>query len=244
MTSEPFVPALAERHLQLAGTRNLRDVGGYPAGDGRRTRWRTLLRTDALDQLPAASQEALIALGLRHVIDLRWDHEVEARPSVFSRSDRVRYRSLPLIRDQFLEAGVTATYLHMLDDRGPVLASVARGLLEPEGLPAVIGCAGGIDRTGVTVALLLSVVGVPPEVAAADYALSAESYALDGTAGGLADWRAGPVMIDARPEYMLEALNHLERRHGGAAALLRREGIGDPELDRLRDLLTEPVSGG
>jgi hypothetical protein len=85
---------------------------------------------------------------------------------------------------------------------------------------------------------------VSPDVAAADYALSAESYALDGAGSGLEDWRAGPVGIDCRPEYMLEALDHLERRHGGAAALLRREGITEPELEQLRAALTESISEG
>lgn len=243
MTSDTQPPRLADRHLRLAGTRNLRDVGGYPAGPGRQTRWRTLLRTDALDQLPAASQDELIELGLRCVVDLRWDHELEHRPSVFATSDRVQYASIPLLRDEFVEAGVAATYLHMLDTRAEALAAVVRSLLQPDGLPAVIGCAGGIDRTGVTVALLLSLVGVPADVAAADYALSAESYRLDAAGTALEDWRSGIVEIDARPEYMLEALDHLERRHGGAAALLGREGIGDADLVRLRDLLTEPVSG-
>ncbi len=91
------LPGDPARHLRLPGTRNLRDVGGYPAGPGRQTRWRTLLRTDALDQLPPASQEELIGLGLRRVIDLRWEHELAARPSVFERSERVRYTSLPLV---------------------------------------------------------------------------------------------------------------------------------------------------
>ena len=242
MTTDIGPPRLADRHLRVAGTRNLRDVGGYPAGPGRQTRWRTLLRTDALDQLPAASQDQLIDLGLRCVVDLRWEHELETRPSVFASSDRVRYASIPLLRDEFVEAGVAATYLHMLDTRAPALADVVRTLLQPGGLPAVIGCAGGIDRTGVTVALLLTAVGVPAEVAAADYALSAESYRLDATGSGLEDWRSAVVEIDARPEYMLEALDHLERRHGGAGALLRREGLADHDLDALRDALTEPVS--
>jgi protein-tyrosine phosphatase len=242
MTAESPPPALADRHLRLAGTRNLRDVGGYPAGPGRHTRWRTLLRTDALDQLPPASQDELIGLGLRRVIDLRWEHELAARPSVFERSERVRYTSLPLIRDEFVDAGVAATYVHMLDERAAVLAAVVRTLLADDGLPAIIGCAGGIDRTGVTVALLLSAVGVGPDVAAADYALSAQSYALDEDGGGLTDWRSGAVEIDSRPEYMLEALDHLERRHGGASELLRREGLIDDDLERLRELLTEPVN--
>jgi protein-tyrosine phosphatase len=243
VTTERSLPVLAHRHIRLAGTRNLRDVGGYPAAPGRQTRWRTLLRTDALDQLPVASQDELIGLGLRRVIDLRWEHELADRPSVFERSERVRYTSLPLTSDAFLDGGVTATYLHMLDERAPVLAAVVRTLLGEDGLPAIIGCAGGIDRTGVTVALLLSAVGVAPDVAAADYALSAESYASDEDGGGLTDWRSGPVAIDSRAEYMLQALDHLERRHGGAAELLRREGLTDPELERLRELLTEPVSG-
>ena len=59
----PVVIDPAERHLPLPGTRNLRDVGGYPAAGGRRTRWRTLLRTDSLDSLPDASQAALLETG-------------------------------------------------------------------------------------------------------------------------------------------------------------------------------------
>ena len=233
-----------DRHLRLAGTRNLRDVGGYSAGPGRRTRWRTLLRTDALDRLPAASQAALVELGLRQVIDLRWEHEIEHRPSVFERSDQVRYRSIPLMPDAAVPAGIAATYRHMLDSRSEALATVVRALLGPSGLPVVIGCAAGVDRTGVTVALLLAAVGVPPDVVAADYALSLETFAGDGAASELDDWRGSPVVLDCRPEYMLDALDHLERRHGGPRALLAGHGLGEPDVDRLTDLLTEPAAEG
>ena len=241
MTANPgFSPALPERHLRLAGTRNLRDVGGYPAGDGRRTRWRTLLRTDALDRLPAASQAALHDIGVRQVIDVRWGHEVDARPSVFRGSDRVRYRNLPLMPDEAVPEGIAATYRHMYDTRSASLAAIARALVEPDGVPVVIGCAAGVDRTGVTVGLLLSAVGVPADVVAGDYALSVETYAGDGIDSGLDDWRGGSITLDCRPEYMLEALAHLDRVHGGAQALLEREGFGAADVERLRELLTEP----
>ena len=156
------------------------------------------------------------------MIDVRWAHEVEGRPSVFRDSDEVRYRNMPLMPDEAVPDGIAATYRHMFDTRSTALAGIARALVEPEGLPAVIGCAAGVDRTGVTVALLLSAVGVPAEVVAADYALSVESFATDGAASGLADWRGGPVTLDCQPEYMFEALDHLERVHGGAPALLAR----------------------
>ncbi len=63
------------------------------------TRWRTLLRTDSLDSLPPSSQAALLDLGLRQVIDLRWPSELEEAPSVFQASDRVTYTSIPLLAD-------------------------------------------------------------------------------------------------------------------------------------------------
>jgi len=235
-------PASPARHLRLPGTRNLRDVGGYPAGEGRQTRWRTLLRTDALDRLPAASQAALLDLGLRHVIDLRWPHELDDAPSVFRASDRVVYRSVPLLRDDpTSRLGLAGTYVHMLDERGTQLAAIVRSLIEPGGLPAVIGCAAGKDRTGVAVALVLAAVGVPSDIVVDDYALSLSAFAEPVDDEHLVDWRSEAVDVECVPEYMADALVHLEQRHGGAQALLRRHGLRDDEVDRLVELMTEPV---
>jgi protein-tyrosine phosphatase len=234
-----------DRHIRLPGTRNLRDVGGYPAGGGRRTRWRTLLRTDALDRLPAASQATLLDLGVRQVIDLRWPIELDEAPSVFRASESVRYVSIPLLEDDpGPELGPAGTYRHMLDARAPQLVEVVRALLDPEGLPAVVGCAAGKDRTGVTIALILAAVGVPTDIVAGDYALSAELFAADVADEHLIDWRAAPAMVDCPPEYILAMLDHLERRHGGAQALLLRNGLSNDDLARLDDVLTEPDPAG
>jgi protein-tyrosine phosphatase len=239
-TSEPY-----ERHLGLAGTRNFRDIGGYPAGAGRQTRWRTLFRADALDQLPADSQAALVGLGVRQAIDLRFASEIEAWPSVFRDSPAVRYVSLPLHEDRPAPpGGLAAVYREIIDTRGAQFAAVGHALLESGGLPAIVGCAGGIDRTGLTIAIVLRAVGVPADVVAADYGLSAASFAGEGRGSGLTDWRSGPVRINCRPEYMLEALDHLTTRHGGATAFLARHGLGGADVARLRDLLTEPTDNG
>jgi protein-tyrosine phosphatase len=234
-----------QRHLRLAGTRNLRDVGGYPAGVGRQTRWRTLFRADAFDQLPVDSQAALVGLGVRQAIDLRFATEIEAWPSVFRDSSTVRYVSVPLHEDRPAPpGGVAAGYCQILDTRGAQFAAVGRALLEPGGLPAVVGCAAGIDRTGLTIAIVLLAVGVSPDVVAADYGLSATTFAGDGRGSGLSDWRNGTVRIDCRPEYMLTALDHLATRHGGAAAFLARHGLPATDIAGLRELLTEPTDDG
>jgi protein-tyrosine phosphatase len=239
------IPSLTDgRHLRLPGTRNLRDVGGYPAGDGRRTRWRTLLRTDALDVIPTGSREALLDLGVRTVIDLRWPHELTDAPSVFAAGNGVRYRSIPLLDDDPTPLiGLAATYRYMLDERAPQLADVARALLEPGGLPAVIGCAAGKDRTGVTIALLLSAVGVPTDVIVADYVLTGLAFAEpDPDDPHFVDWRASPVALECPPAYMEAMLAHLAARHGGAGDLLRRNGLEPADLEVLVERLTEPAT--
>jgi len=229
-----------DRHLPLPGTRNVRDVGGYPTHDGRVTRWRTLLRADQLDRLTPSGQAALLRTGLRQVIDLRWSDELDRSPSVFRHSPAVRYRSVPLLADDPTpHLGLAGMYRHVFDARGAQLAEVALALLEPDGLPAVIGCAAGKDRTGVTIALLLDVAGVEREVIVEDYALSAAHFANPVAHVEPDDWRAGSLVVDCPPELMEEALEHLDREHGGSRALLRRHGLADEQLGRLIDRLTE-----
>lgn len=232
-----------DRRIRLPGTRNLRDVGGYAAGGGRRTRWRTLLRTDALDRLPPSSQRALLELGLRQVIDLRWPEELDEAPSVFAGSNAVRYTSIPLFEeDPPADDGLAGIYRRIFDERSAPLAEVVRALLARDGLPAVIGCAAGKDRTGVTIALLLTTVGVAHDVVARDYALSAEIFAEAVEDAHFIDWRAEAVELEGQPEHILGALEHLDRRHGGPRALLQAEGVTDSEIDRLVELLTEPAA--
>ena len=61
----------ASRHLDLEGAYNIRDIGGYETLDGRKTRPRTLFRSDSLHNLTPDSQRALVSEGLRTVVDLR-----------------------------------------------------------------------------------------------------------------------------------------------------------------------------
>jgi len=183
------------RHLPLDGTRNVRDVGGYPAAHGRRTRWRTLFRSDELTRMPEHARQALEALGIRQVIDLRWPEELVRAPNQFERSSTVRYRSVPLLEDDPTpHAGLGGMYRHVFDHRAPQLAEVVRAILEDDGTPVMIGCAAGKDRTGVTIALLLDVAGVPADVIVADYALSAGYFAEPVTRIHPDDWRYPPLL--------------------------------------------------
>jgi protein-tyrosine phosphatase len=232
------------RHLPFEGTRNVRDTGGYPATGGRVTRWRTLMRSDELTRIPPEVADELVALGLRRVIDLRWPEELEYAPNVFADSSRIAYSSIPLLADDPTpHAGLAGMYRHVLDARGPQLAEVVRTLLAEDGLPAIVGCAAGKDRTGVTIALLLDLCGVPRDVIVEDYALSAQYFASPRAHIESDDWRSRSLVVDSPPDFMASALAHLDEEHGGARALLRHQGVTDEEMDRLIGLLTEPAAG-
>lgn len=233
------------RHLPIDGTRNVRDIGGYPTSDGRQTRWRRLLRSDELTCLPAHGMAQLREAGIAQVIDLRWPDELERSPSLFADDPAVRYRHVALLLDDPTPlGGLAGMYRHVLDERLPQLVEIARALLEPAGLPAVIGCAAGKDRTGITIAVLLSLAGVPDDLVIADYALSAACFAAPNGTIPPGDWRHLPLAVDSPPEFMASALDHLHAVHGGARALLSSGGLLEVEIDALVDGLTEPSGAG
>ena len=74
-------PARHPNHVQLTGTSNFRDVGGYLTADGKRVRKGVLYRSDQLTNLSRNDLATLSDLGLSRVYDLRSDGERDARPN-------------------------------------------------------------------------------------------------------------------------------------------------------------------
>ena len=237
------------RHLQLEGTYNVRDVGGYVTTDGRITRWRRLLRADGLHRLSAEAQQTLRDIGLRTIIDLRRPSEAEQQPNVFATATTLRYRHMPLYqivvgdRD---ERSLGEIYRWIVDECQPQVAAVIALLTEPDALPGLVHCTAGKDRTGVIIALLLGAVGVPVETIVADYALSAEHLGsgfveemrLRITAAGL-DWAQYERLMISPAGFMHDLLAHLDTQYGGVQHYLRTIGIDGEQLAVLRANLTE-----
>jgi protein-tyrosine phosphatase len=68
------------RRIPFAGALNFRDIGGYPAGDGGRTRWGAVYRSDSLSFLTPDDLPAFDALGVKAIYDLRRSGEIAAHP--------------------------------------------------------------------------------------------------------------------------------------------------------------------
>jgi protein-tyrosine phosphatase len=103
----------------------------------------------------------------------------------------------------------------------------------------VVHCHGGKDRTGMVVALALTVAGVPDEEIVADYLLTRERLApwLAEQLAAEPDESLHPEMIefrDTRAESIVAILDHLDKTYGGPEPYLRHGGLTTEQLAVLR----------
>lgn len=241
------------RRLDWEALANARDVGGYPTIDGRELRWGALIRSDSLSALTPAGREALLAYGIRTVVDLRMPTEVLGEPNPFAEpgDHGIIYRNVSFI-DPAAEPPSTQAptlaedYVEMLDRFAPQVAAVVAAIARAEPGGVLVHCAAGKDRTGLVVAMVLGAVGVAPEVIAEDYGLTAEALLdreqrwLDDGPGDRAERAAVLERVRARPEVMLEVLAHVDARYGGVAGYLGGIGVAAEDVERLRRRFVGP----
>jgi protein-tyrosine phosphatase len=207
-------------------------------------------------------------VGLRTVIDLRTNVEVAQEgpgPLTTERAVEIRHLSLfpesggntdvdadallPWQADGETERRETAAggaesraisfYLGYLRDRPDNVVAALRAIASSDGA-AVVHCAAGKDRTGVVVALALSVAGVPRPEIVADYTATA-----DRLPELMARLRASDTYRDdmnSRPDdshrpravTMERFLAHLDSRYGGPLGWLESAGFGAEDRARLK----------
>ncbi|MCL2001320.1 MAG: tyrosine-protein phosphatase, partial [Planctomycetes bacterium] len=166
------------RILPLSGIINFRDLGGYPAADGRRVRWRRLYRSARWTAATPDDAAALAKLDIDTVIDFRDEAKREQRPEHIPPGVR-RVVHLPIepVDPVFADglasiprsgdaaanrALMRAFYVEMVTEHADRFRAFFAALAEAQG-PVVFHCSAGKDRTGLAAALLLTALGVGAE---------------------------------------------------------------------------------
>lgn len=230
---------------------NWRDLGGLPTTDGLRTRPGCLFRSDTLQEMGEVDARRLAEeIGLRTVVDLRLSGEVarEGRGAL-EFQESVRHLGVPLISVDLSVPGtavplITAEmhiphYVGFLDVSAEKFRVIAEALAQ-DGLPAVVHCAAGKDRTGVVIAVLLDAVGVERAAIIDDYVRTRETYpqvhARLETLDSYRDYinLQPPEVMDARPETIGGFLDGLAENYGSGANFLRSVGVSDETIAALR----------
>lgn len=240
---------------ELAGVRNFRDVGGLPTVDGRRVRYGRLFRSGHLANATADDAAFLASLGLHTIFDFRSaaDRGLEGADVEL---DGVRNVRIPLtdaaqsadfwtmvregeldeLRAQLADGRAAnrmiVSYRMMITDRVQEHSRVLR-TLAGGGVPALMHCAAGKDRAGVTIALTLLALGVERDAIEADYLKSNVThrrYPVHRSSSS-SDAMSDEVMellsplFDARSEYLATAFETIEKTWGDTDAYLE-QGLG------------------
>ena len=251
-----MTPTVDGLRVRLNNVFNLRDLGGHATHDGGKVRTGMVFRADGLNRLDDADIEVVRPLGLRTVIDLRTDlertdHGIAPHDALGS-----AIVHLPVIDVLWPSEGadaahpvdyLVARYLEMTEGVGAAaLAGVVRLLAttDPDACPAVFHCSAGKDRTGVTAAVLLSILGVPDDEIAVDYHHTADAMTdLVAWIRAQVERRPDPmadqpdVFLACPPEAMIGFLDSMVDRHGSIVDYVRSVGVTDDEVAGLRSRL-------
>jgi protein-tyrosine phosphatase len=255
---------LAERLLPLEGGINFRDMGGYPAMDGRTVKWRTLYRSGTMGQLTPTDFEALAKRGIRTIIDLRTGAEQEDDPNHWATHARIGYWSrdhdetFGNLHEMAGEGLASADEAHevMLTgyrllpvQHGPAYAEMFRRIAKGE-VPIIINCTAGKDRTGGGAALALAALGVPREIIASDFALTERAVDLRKALAGTPRSRHADrysslprsvmeALGRAHPDYIIALLDAVDAEFGSIEGYLADLGFAPSDIADIRAALLD-----
>lgn len=185
------------KRLHLKKLFNTRDLGGFPTVDGRKIKKGKLIRSGKLYKLPEETVEALKAMNIKTVLDLRIFTELDEAPDTLW--EGVNYVHLPVlctatpgityestmrktmekestrIKAEFgtAENYMIAMYRAVLlnDEPKALLKKAMRYIIDNEDC-ILWHCSGGKDRAGIVAMLVESLLGVDEKLIIHDFAYS------------------------------------------------------------------------
>ncbi|MEJ1202842.1 MULTISPECIES: tyrosine-protein phosphatase [unclassified Streptomyces] len=255
---------------ELAGVRNFRDVGGLPTVDGRRVRHGVLFRSGHLAHATGEDAAFLASLGLHTIFDFRnaADQKLEG-PDV--ELPGVRNVNLPLsdpadgaefwkmVRDGDLDQlheiladdkaanRMIESYRMIIKERTAEHSRVLHALAE-DSVPALMHCAAGKDRAGLSIAITLLALGVESDAIVDDYLKSNAThrrYKVRRSSSAASAYSPEVMellspLFDARAEYLAAAFETVEETWGGVDAYLEKGLRITPETrERLRERMLD-----
>ena len=194
-----------ERVIDLKGTTNTRDIGGYETSDLGTLRYGQIIRSDKLSRLTANDFQKLEEIGVKTVIDLRTNKEHDQSPTVWQGDNPPRFFHFPvgdannewftsqrkmMKRNRFTEEQslehMVKGYRMIAEEGTSSYQQLMEVVLDESNWPVLIHCTAGKDRSGVGVALILEALGVDRETIMEEYLLTNEISRIEDKAVFLA----------------------------------------------------------
>ena len=240
----------SERHYSFEGCFNFRDIGGYLNQDGKKVKRGLYFRAGRQDRMTNKDLAQLSDLNISTQIDLRKQEEVLDQGRGPLEDMGAKYINISVIPEGGSEklnklVGDTSIsgkrYLGYLEF-GPTSWLRLFGILaDEENLPVLLHCTAGKDRTGVSTAFLLSVLGVSRDIIEADYLLTnldteRQADFIESTVGYPEGYnREKMISIAGVPkDAMKDFLDGVESKWGSVIEYLEKIGVTREQMDQVR----------
>jgi protein tyrosine/serine phosphatase len=257
MIRDPFLPT--------EGIHNLRDYGGYAAADGSRVKTGLLFRSGQHMEASDADLDALQALDIRTIIDLRgnserasfpcrrhddfaaeviaYDGETTSSPpheGGWDKEDMTAEMARQRMLSVYTRMPVNPAMIEMFTRYFRVLAERGGGSL--------VHCFAGKDRTGIAASLLLHVLGAHRDDVVAEFMRTNDAptqHILERQSLPRMEAHYGEIepeairnLMGVREEYIATYFAEVTRDHGSVDAYLANSlGVDEARKARLRERL-------
>lgn len=238
----------SNRHFQMDGPVNFRDVGGLTTAEGKTVKWGSVFRSDNISGLTASDHKVMADLGIGMDIDFRQAYEIKADPDALPADGSIEYINLAM--GDTSGGGGMGKFMEKLQEVGSDPAMIEKVIMgfytqiplhfskeykeyfrilaeEEDGV--LFHCSAGKDRTGIASALFLYTLGVDMEDIKKEYALS--NYYRYETNLAFGDKMAqygitpeiAPLLMGVKPEYMDAIFSALANQYGSVDSYLETE---------------------
>ncbi|MBL8547795.1 MAG: tyrosine-protein phosphatase [Hyphomonadaceae bacterium] len=257
-----------DRLIEFDRVLNFRDFGGWETTDGAKVTRGKLYRSAAFSDASDSDLKRLDDMSVRFLVDLRRPEERRHEPNrwpgescrVFVNDEGAEGVALPphmvaLLQSDLSPASTRAYMMSLYREIpfDPRLINLYRNWFAEmqEGGAGIIHCAAGKDRTGIGCALTLMALGVDEETVFADYEFTNQAVDLEKRMPKIQarmeerlarklDPEALRPMLGVEVDYLRNALDAINERHGSAEAYTRDVlGIKDAERATLRRQLLD-----
>jgi len=177
-----------EKNIKIKKVHNFRAVGNIKNVDGRSLKEGKLYRSGHLHTLKKKSFDELDKLGIKEVIDLRNSKEIAQKPD--NLPGDIMYKNYSAFEDEgdqldqakklVLKGKVDGSdadkrmldfYKDYVTENPEIIRKIITEILESD-QPVLYHCTAGKDRTGITTALILTILKFDKETIYSDYLLS------------------------------------------------------------------------
>ncbi|QGQ44108.1 tyrosine-protein phosphatase [Metabacillus sediminilitoris] len=226
--------------LPINSLENCRELGGYSTEYGQQTTWHSFLRSSDMSKLTREDIVFLKEYGVRTVIDLRGEDEIETHKNPLAEEDFCEYHNIPFITERVsditlssYEVSMGDFYIDLLEQKNDQVKRIFDAIDQAEEGCIVFHCAAGKDRTGILAMLLLGLAGVEKKDIVSNYEVTYTNLEsiqqIENPYGNIPN----EYMYSNR-DYILRAYKYILHTYQSVDQFLMAKGVGQDVIDRVK----------